>query len=94
MHLSKSAVLQRADQMSKQKFPKIEIRQREGSKGIMTGGNTEVLVDGKKLTTATKVSFEVAASGIARVNVELLGEIAITGRIGKYSKVPSKIQTQ
>jgi hypothetical protein len=74
--------------------PKLEIRQRKGSRGVMTGGNTEVFLDGKKLRGATKVSFEVAANGVARVNVELLGEVAITGRIGQYSKIASKIQTQ
>jgi len=73
---------------------KIEIKQRKGSPGIMTGANTEVFLDGKKLTGATKISFEVAANGIARVNVELLGQVAITGKIGQYSKVASKIQTE
>ncbi len=80
--------------MAKSKAPLIEIRQRKGATGIMTGGNTELFLDGKKISNATKVTFEVAASGIARVNIELLGQVAITGRIGKYSKVPSKIQTQ
>jgi hypothetical protein len=74
--------------------PKIEIKQRKGSTGVMTGGNTEVFLDGKKLKGATKISFEVAANGIARVNVELLGQVAITGKIGQYSKVASKIQTE
>ena len=78
----------------KLKVPKLEIRQRKGSRGVMTGGNTEVFLDGKKLRGATKVSFEVAANGVAKVNVELLGEVAITGKIGQYSKIASKIQTQ
>jgi len=76
------------------KAPKIEIRQRKGSHGIMTGANTEVFVDGQKLRGATKVSIDVAANSVARVNVELIGEIAFVGQIGHYTKIASKIQTQ
>jgi hypothetical protein len=80
--------------MAKNKAPKIEIRQRKGSQGIMTGSNTEILIDGKKMGSATKVTFEVAANATAKVNVELLGRVAVSGKIGKYSKTVTKIQTE
>lgn len=74
--------------------PKIEIRQRKGSRGITTGCNVELYIDGKKITNATKVSFEVASNTVARVNVELIGELTFVGRIGKYTRIASKIQTE
>jgi hypothetical protein len=76
------------------KYPKIEIRQKNGSKGFMVGANTELFIDGKKMTTATKISFEVSAASMAKVNVEFLGEIVVTGKIGQYRQVASKIQTE
>lgn len=76
------------------KYPLIELRQRKGAKGIMTGGNTELLIDGKPLKGATKATFEVAANGVAKMTVEVLGQMAITGRIGSFSKVVSKINTE
>ena len=78
----------------KTKYTKIEVKQRKGSRGLMTGGNTEVFVDGKKMTSVTKISFEVAANGVARVNMELLGSVAVSGKIGKYNKIHAKIQTE
>lgn len=79
--------------MKIRKIPKIEIRQRKGSKGLMTGGNTEVLYNGKIIGSCTKAAFEVAANGVAKVTLELLGEVVVTGKIGKYTKVSTKLNT-
>jgi hypothetical protein len=67
----------------KNKYTQIVIRQKEGSQGLMSGGNTELFIDGKKMTSATKVNFEVAAAGVAKVTVELLGQVTIVGKIGQ-----------
>jgi hypothetical protein len=80
--------------MAKKKYTQIEIKQKKGSQGLMTGGNTELFIDGKKMTSATKVSFEVASNGVAKVNVELLGQVAVSGKIGQYTKTTAKIQTE
>jgi hypothetical protein len=78
----------------KVKYPLIEIRQKKGSKGPMVGANTEVFMDGKRLAGATKVSFEVEAIGVAKVKVELLGQVVIVGKLGQYETSRTKIQTK
>lgn len=72
--------------IKKTKYTTVVIRQKEGSQGLMSGSNTELFIDGKKLTSATKVSFKVAAVGVAKVTVELLGQVVIIGKIGQLSQ--------
>lgn len=74
--------------------PLIEVRQRKGAKGVMVGANTEVLLDGKPLRGATKVTFEVCARGVAKLNVEFLGRMAVSGKIGEYSNTYAAIETK
>ena len=66
---------------------KIEIRQRAGKTGIMTGANTEVLLDGKNLKFVTSASFKVDAEGVAKVTLEMVGDVVVTGVIGDLNQV-------
>lgn len=61
------------------KIPKFELRMREGATGLMTGANTELLMDGKRMGTVTKVKVEVEARGLARMTLEMLGQFNVTG---------------
>ena len=59
---------------------KVKIYQRtEGQ--AMTGLNTIVELDGKKLDGVTKVTFEVSAGNIAKISLEMIGEINIDANI-------------
>lgn len=58
-----------------------EIRPRNPD-AIMTGANTEIYMDGQKLTRCTRFSFEVDAKGVAKISLDLLGTAAIAGFVG------------
>ena len=58
---------------------RITVRQKAGSKGLMVGANTEVLLDGVPLKYATKFSFDVEACGLAKCKIELLGHVDLEG---------------
>jgi len=73
--------------LSKKKMHKIEVRQKEGSEGLMTGANTEVFLDGKRLRCVTSLKFEVKAKGIAKLQLEMLGDYAVSGVIGELEQV-------
>lgn len=60
-------------------YPKFELRMREGATGLMTGANTELLMDGKRLSTVTKVKVEVEARGLAKMTLEMFGQFEVTG---------------
>lgn len=61
---------------------KIEIRQKEGSEDqIMTGANTQILLDGKPLKGVTGVKFEVNARGVAKVTLEMYANVKVIGNI-------------
>jgi len=70
--------------MDKTEFPLVEIRQRKeeliGGR-IMTGANTQVLIDGKKVPYARSVEFKVDARGLAVVKLELYANVKIHGKI-------------
>jgi len=68
--------------MSKSKHHKIQIRQKPNTTGIMTGANSQVLLDGKILKYVKSVKFEVAARDIAVVRLELYGDIDVIGTLG------------
>ena len=74
------------------KYQKIVIRQKKGSKGAMSGANTEVFIDGKELTGCTRLDFQVAALGLARVTLELIGRFEISGQIDKIQKKVKEIK--
>ena len=61
------------------KYPKFELRMREGATGLMTGANTELLMDGKRLGTVSKVRIEVEARGLAKMSLEMWGQFEVTG---------------
>ena len=66
---------------------KIEIRQKEGSEDqIMNGSNTEVLLNGKLLKGVTGVRFEVTGGSLAKVVLEMFGEVKITGEIEELTQ--------
>lgn len=78
---------------SKKKAPLIELRQRKNSEGIMTGANTELYLDGKKISNATAVKIEVAANGVAKATVELIGNIVFSGKIGRLEKIGASLKS-
>lgn len=70
----------------RKKLPLLEIRQRAGSKGVMVGANTELLIDGKPVRNAKSVKFEVSAMGVATATITLVGRFKVAGKI-KTNKV-------
>lgn len=78
--------------MAKRHFPKIEIRQKEDSGGAMTGANTEILMDGKPLKGVMGIKFQVTAGGVAKVNLDMIANVAVIGQIGDLEQeyVPLK----
>jgi hypothetical protein len=61
--------------------PLIEVSQKEGANGVMTGANTLLLVDGKPLKGAQSFAFEVSAKGVAKATITLVGRFKINGKI-------------
>lgn len=58
--------------------PKIELRKKKRAKGkILTGMNCEVYVDGKKLRGVTGYNLEINANGVAKVTLEMVGDISV-----------------
>ena len=58
-----------------------ELRQREGSTGVMSGANTEFLIDGVKVPLATSVKIEVGAGELAKVTITAYGRFKASGKI-------------
>jgi hypothetical protein len=58
-----------------------ELRQREGSEGLMSGANTEFLIDGVKLPLATSVKIEVGAGELAKITITAFGRFKANGKI-------------
>lgn len=65
--------------MSQKKPHKLTVRQKEGSRGIMTGANTEILLDGKPLKYVNSLSFSVNASGVAQCFIGIMANVEIDG---------------
>lgn len=59
----------------------IEIRQKTGSVGPMTGLNTEILLDGKPLKGVLAALFTVQADGIAVLKLEVIGNFSIEANL-------------
>lgn len=67
---------------NKPHFPKIQIRNRAGAEGqLSTGGNVELLLDGKHLGSAYFCKFEVHSRKIAKVIIEMYAEIDIDANL-------------
>lgn len=66
--------------MSTNKFPTFQVRARN-PKGVMTGRNIEILMDGQKLKGATALRFEVKAKSIAKISVDFYGIVDIEGEV-------------
>jgi len=74
--------------MGKNKYPKITVRQKKGSEdSVMTGANTEVLIDGEKVPYVKSFAFRVDAVGVAEVHISMYGHVEIEGIIGQYESI-------
>jgi len=58
-----------------------ELRQREGATGAMTGGNSQLLMDGVPLAGVKSVQIAVAAEGIATITVEMYGHFLVKSKM-------------
>jgi hypothetical protein len=70
--------------MAQEKFkaPKVQVRNRPGSEGALTvGANMEILIDGVPLVGATSLKFEVSATKMAKIYIEMVGEMEIDANI-------------
>lgn len=67
-----------------------EIRQREGSKGAMTGANTEILIDGRHMAGISKVTLTIEAGGLAKLEMEAYGVFKAGGKYEPTEVVPEK----
>lgn len=79
--------------MAKLKAHKITVRKKEGAEGPMTGANTEILLDGKPLKMATGLKFEVSATSVAKVTIELLADVEIEGEVESVQVTPNEETT-
>jgi hypothetical protein len=60
----------------KSPYPVITIRQREGTEGqLMAGRNTQVLLDGVPVRSATYVKLEIKSTKLAKVTLELYATV-------------------
>lgn len=52
----------------------------------MTGGNTELLIDGEKVKGVSKVTLTIEAGGIAKLTMETYGVFKANGKyeVGQY----------
>ena len=66
---------------SKKKYPKFTLRQKPGSSGIMTGANSELLLNGKRLPLVKEATVTVKAGGLAELQVTMLGSIEVEGKL-------------
>jgi len=67
---------------SSEGYPTIELRPKPGTEGqLMTGANTQVLMNGEKLPYVSAFKFEVNARGIAKVTLELYASVNIIGTV-------------
>jgi len=71
----------------KTEAPRITVRQRKGAEGIMTGANTELLIDGKPLPLVHSFKFSVNARGVAKATIEMFGRVEIDGILGQLEQV-------
>ena len=74
-------------------YPKYELRMREGAVGLMTGGNAQLFVDGKKIPFVRKVKVEVEAGGLARMTLEVLGQFEVSGGFEPVIQVPLEVSS-
>ncbi len=63
-----------------------EIKQRD-PEGMLHGANTLLLMDGKPVKGATKVTVEVGAREIGKITIELIGRARV---LGSFSQVQLK----
>ena len=58
-----------------------ELRQREGSTGVMSGANTQLLIDGVPFPLATSIKIEVNARELAKITITAFGRFKASGKI-------------
>ena len=73
--------------MEKTKTHKIEVRQKPDSGTVMTGANTELLLDGKPIKMVQGFKFEVQAGGVAKVTLEMIAEVGLAAELGELTQV-------
>ncbi len=66
---------------------KITIKQKGSGESIMTGANTEIYIDGVLLKDAYKVTFTSEAGQVAKVVIEMYGNVEIEGNIDTSIRV-------
>lgn len=61
----------------------VVVRTRKGTppNSVMTGMNTEILINGEKFPYAKSFKFEVDAKGVAKCQIEFYGQVLIEGTI-------------
>jgi len=73
--------------MKKNKYTTIIVRQKGDSKTIMTGYNTELLIDGKKMPFVKSFEFKVSSGGIAEATIKMYGHVEIEGNVEELKKI-------
>lgn len=71
--------------MDKTKVHKIEILNKEPGE-ISKGANTEVLLDGAPLKGIRKIKYEVDASGLGVLSIDMLADFAMIQAVGQYEQ--------
>jgi hypothetical protein len=62
----------------KRNIPKIQLIRKKAAKGGWTKGmDVELYIDGKRISTAHNFNVEVPAAGLAKVTVQLYGDVSI-----------------
>jgi len=66
---------------------KLEIRQKKTSTDtIMTGANTEILIDGKPMKGISRASFVVEAGSVAHLLLEMYADVTISSSVDVITK--------
>lgn len=66
---------------TKKVLSRIEVRQRPDSGMVMTGANTEVLLDGKPIPGITFFKLEVKAGGVAKIMMEMVATVDVNAAV-------------
>lgn len=74
------------------KVHKIKVVNRPNGQRFQMGCTTEVFIDGVKLSGATFLKFEVKASSVAKVTIELLADVEFDAELPLELRPSSKVE--
>lgn len=71
----------------------VELAAKQGSEGVLTGANAELLIDGEPVKGCHRVIIELGAMGIAKVQIELYAKVRFSA-IGDVTQLETPIDVR